>query len=81
MVAGGSFPGAKTDYVPPSNAEVKNGGAVPLFPSKSVWCLINQSQGQLYLYRYDYIIRGINSRRLRCSGNVECMGEMKDVGE
>jgi hypothetical protein len=53
----GFFPGAKrqgreANHSPPSNAEVKNGGAVPpLRMRHMVWCLVKQAYGQLCLYR------------------------------
>jgi hypothetical protein len=31
-------PKPETDHSPPSNAEVKNGGAIPPLPHTSVWC-------------------------------------------
>jgi hypothetical protein len=38
--SGDSFPGGKADYS--SNAEVKNGGAIPPLPHVLMtWCLIN----------------------------------------
>jgi hypothetical protein len=56
MCTGGSFPGGKaqTDRSPPSNAEVKNSGAVPLFPRYVclVWCLIKHRDSLMFYLVY-----------------------------
>jgi hypothetical protein len=44
--------GRESDHSPPSSAEVKNGRVIlysPIYTSVA-WCLINEAQGQLYLY-------------------------------
>jgi hypothetical protein len=54
--SGGSFPevmqlGNEAEHSPPSSAKVKNGGAISTLSHVFMaWCLINYTQGQLYLH-------------------------------
>jgi hypothetical protein len=52
MGTGGSFPTDKADHSPPSSAKVKNGGGIAPLPHVFMAeCLINYTQGQLFIIR------------------------------
>jgi hypothetical protein len=45
-------PRREADHSHPSNAKVRNGGAIPPLPHVFMtWCLINEAQGNLYFCR------------------------------
>jgi hypothetical protein len=52
----GSFPGGEADHIPPSSAELKNGGAMPPLPHTSSWhplqLIIHRSHYYSMLYHW-----------------------------
>jgi hypothetical protein len=45
-------PGREADHSAPSNADVKNVGAIPPLLHTSSWSLISQAHGEVYIYLY-----------------------------